>query len=115
MRLMECVRLRVKDLDFELRQITLRDGKGAKDRVTMLPDTLLARWRGIYAGRCCIRRTCQRASARFIYPMRWRESTQTRRVNGPGNTYFQRDRFLPIRAPGGVAGTMWTRRHCSVP
>ncbi|MFH0351734.1 MAG: integron integrase [Chromatiales bacterium] len=42
MRLMECVRLRVKDLDFELRQITLRDGKGAKDRVTMLPDTLLA-------------------------------------------------------------------------
>ena len=37
MRLMECVRLRVKDLDFELRQITLRDGKGAKDRVTMLP------------------------------------------------------------------------------
>jgi integron integrase len=41
MRLMECVRLRVKDVDFEMRQITVRDGKGAKDRVTMLP-TLLA-------------------------------------------------------------------------
>lgn len=37
LRLMECVRLRVKDIDFELNQITVRDGKGAKDRVTMLP------------------------------------------------------------------------------
>ena len=42
MRLMECVRLRVKDVGFEMRQITVRDGKGAKDRVTMLPETLAA-------------------------------------------------------------------------
>jgi integron integrase len=41
MRLMECVRLRVKDLDFAYRQITVRDGKGAKDRVTMLPQALV--------------------------------------------------------------------------
>lgn len=41
MRLMECVRLRVQDVDFELRAITVRDGKGAKDRVTMLPDSLI--------------------------------------------------------------------------
>ena len=40
MRLMECVRLRVKDVDFAARQITVRDGKGGKDRVTMLPDAL---------------------------------------------------------------------------
>lgn len=39
LRLMECVRLRVKDIDFEYRQIVVRDGKGNKDRVTMLPDT----------------------------------------------------------------------------
>ncbi len=38
LRLMECVRLRVKDVDFEYRQITVRDGKGQKDRVTMLPE-----------------------------------------------------------------------------
>ena len=37
MRLMECVRLRVKDVLFEENQIVVRDGKGAKDRVTMLP------------------------------------------------------------------------------
>lgn len=40
MRLMECVRLRVKDIDFEYSQITIRDGKGLKDRRTMLPQTL---------------------------------------------------------------------------
>lgn len=38
LRLMECVRLRVKDIDFEYKTITVRDGKGRKDRVTLLPD-----------------------------------------------------------------------------
>jgi integron integrase len=37
LRLMECVRLRVKDVDFAHNQITVRDGKGQKDRVTILP------------------------------------------------------------------------------
>ena len=40
MRLMECVRLRVKDIDFDYRQIVVRDGKGAKDRVVPFPDAL---------------------------------------------------------------------------
>lgn len=40
MRLMEGLRLRVKDIDFSFDQITIRDGKGAKDRVTMLPDSV---------------------------------------------------------------------------
>lgn len=37
LRLMECLRLRVKDVDFGYQQIVVRDGKGARDRVTMLP------------------------------------------------------------------------------
>jgi len=41
MRLMECVRLRVKDVDFERNEILIRDGKGGKDRVTMLPSSLV--------------------------------------------------------------------------
>jgi integron integrase len=41
MRLMECCRLRVKDIDFGQHEILVRDGKGGKDRVTMLPDTLV--------------------------------------------------------------------------
>ena len=35
---MECVRLRVKDIDFKRQQILVRDGKGQKDRVTILPE-----------------------------------------------------------------------------
>ena len=42
LRLMECCRLRVKDVDFGYARITVRDGKGAKDRVTMLPVNLAA-------------------------------------------------------------------------
>ena len=41
LRLMECLRLRVKDVDFGYRQILVRDGKGAKDRVTMLPAVVV--------------------------------------------------------------------------
>lgn len=39
LRLMECVRLRVKDIEFERRQIVVRDGKGGRDRVTLLPES----------------------------------------------------------------------------
>ncbi|MBX3671105.1 MAG: integron integrase, partial [Rhodocyclaceae bacterium] len=42
MRLMECLRLRVKDVDFARLEIVVRDGKGEKDRVTMLPASLVA-------------------------------------------------------------------------
>ena len=41
LRLMECVRLRVKDLDFDYRQLIVRDGKGEKDRRTILPQPLM--------------------------------------------------------------------------
>lgn len=40
LRLMECLRLRVKDVDFARKEILVRDGKGFKDRVTMLPAAL---------------------------------------------------------------------------
>jgi integron integrase len=40
LRLMECLRLRVQDVDLAANQITVRDGKGAKDRVTMLPQAV---------------------------------------------------------------------------
>lgn len=40
MRLMECIRLRVKDISFEKNEILVRDGKGGKDRRTMLPAKL---------------------------------------------------------------------------
>jgi integron integrase len=42
LRLMECLRLRVQDIDFSRNEILVRDGKGAKDRITMLPESLKA-------------------------------------------------------------------------
>jgi integron integrase len=42
MRLMECLRLRVKDVEFTQHQIHLRDTKGNEDRITMLPQRLIA-------------------------------------------------------------------------
>ena len=45
LRLMECLRLRVQDIDFARNEILVRDGKGAKDRVTMLPESPQAQLR----------------------------------------------------------------------
>lgn len=42
LRLMECLRLRVQDIDFAGSQIIVRDGKGAQDRITMLPEACKA-------------------------------------------------------------------------
>ena len=42
MRLMECLRLRVKDVELERREIVVREGKGARDRMTVLPASLVA-------------------------------------------------------------------------
>lgn len=41
MRVSECIRLRVQDLDLDYKQITVRDGKGRKDRTTVLPESLI--------------------------------------------------------------------------
>lgn len=41
-RLGECLKLRVNDVDLELKTITVRDGKGEKDRITVLPDKLIS-------------------------------------------------------------------------
>jgi integron integrase len=46
LRLRECLKLRVKDIDFGYRQIVVRDGKGAKDRVTLLPVAVLEPLKG---------------------------------------------------------------------
>lgn len=41
LRLMECLRLRVKDIDFQYKTVTVRNGKGDKDRVTPLPESVI--------------------------------------------------------------------------
>lgn len=41
LRLLEALRLRIKDIDFAMKQLTVRDGKGAKDRYTVLPEAVV--------------------------------------------------------------------------
>ena len=40
LRIMECLRLRVQDIDFEMKQVRVKSGKGAKDRITTFPATI---------------------------------------------------------------------------
>ncbi len=40
LRLLECLRLRVQDLDFKMNEIIVRDGKGEKDRITLFPESV---------------------------------------------------------------------------
>lgn len=87
MRLMECMRLRVKDIDFGRGEILIRDGKGAKDRVTMLPQSLVAPLQAHLQRRVpSTRQTCRPEWASMcICPMRWHENTLMPGRNGAGN------------------------------
>lgn len=106
MRLMEALRLRVKDVDFDRCEITVRDGKGARDRHTMLPRKLVEP----------LRREIERAAqlhAHTISPMalaqcgclmRWRGSPPGRRASRVGSTCSLRRNGRAIRgtAPNGA-------------
>lgn len=137
LRLMECCRLRVKDLDFERREITVRDGKGAKDRVTLLPSSLQKALR-LHLG--AIRRRHEldlavgrgavdlpdaldqkRAGAAWEWPWQWlfpadreredRETGKWRRPHAhPGSV--QREFAIAVRAAGLTKpATCHTLRH----
>lgn len=86
MRLMEALRLRVKDIDFTYDQITVRDGKGAKDRVTMLP-------------------------ASFICPTLWRPSIPTLRLSGVGSSFSLPPTSVSTLKLARGAGITSTRGH----
>ena len=90
LRVMEGLRLRVKDVDLSYRQVLVRDGKGEKDRVTMLPEKLVAPMRGHLERVRLLHATCAKATARCICPMRWRASIHAPGVNGIGSTFFRR-------------------------
>jgi Phage integrase, N-terminal SAM-like domain/Phage integrase family len=98
LRLMECVRLRVKDVAFAHNQILVRDGKGRKDRVTMLPQRFqpalreqLARVKEQHE-----KDLAQRASERSICSQPWSGNTPMLYGNGSGSMCFRR------------AGGQWT-------
>ena len=72
LRLMECLRLRVQDIDFARNEILVRDGKGAKDRITMLPESLKAPLQACLKkkARRSMRKTWPKAGGAFKCPER---------------------------------------------
>jgi site-specific recombinase XerC len=65
LRLMECVRLRIKDIDFGYNQITVRDGKGLRQRVTLLPERFTA---SAATASCPCARASSTGSRRWQWP-----------------------------------------------
>lgn len=79
MRLMECCRLRVKDVGFERRQITVRDGKGEKDRMVPFPERLIDGLRGQIEFVRKQHESDVEVGAGWVWcPMPWRKSTRRR-------------------------------------
>lgn len=115
MRLMECLRLRVKDVDFERGEILVREGKGGKDRRTMLPRSLVDPLRAQLAEAARVHeRDRQRDSGGCGCRGRWRASIRARRWNGAGSTFFRRRRAAPIGTTGCSGGIIWMNPRCSV-
>jgi len=90
LRLLECVELRVKDINFDRGELTVRDGKGGKDRVTMLPASLKEPLRA-----------------------RFRSNIRTPRLNGVGSGCFRRLASMWTARPVHGAGATCMNRSCS--
>ena len=105
LRLMEAVRLRVKDLELNRREILVRDGKGAKDRVTVLPQRLLEPLAAqlACADACKLGTWRQDFGAVSIRRTHWIESIRTRRGSGRGSRVPVRS-LSSTRAQGCAAG-----------
>lgn len=114
LRLMECVRLRIKDVDLERNEITVRDGKGGKDRRTVLPASLREALRlQMDAARLTHARDLEAGSVRCGCRTPWRASIRTRRNRPYGNTCSPPRDGRPIRAMAASGGITSTKRACN--
>src|SRR5206468_6417387 len=90
LRLMECARLRVKDIDFGYLRITVSDGKGAKDRVTMLPVNLAKPLeRHLEKVHAQHEEDLESAFGRVYLPFAVARKFPNADVNGHGSTFFR--------------------------
>lgn len=107
LRVMECLRLRVKDVDLSYRQVLVRDGKGEKDRVTMLPEKLVEPMRGhLERVRLLHARDLREGyGARCNCLMRSRASIRAPAASGIGNTFSRRSIVRPARRTAWCAAT----------
>ena len=110
LRLMECVRLRVKDVDVAGLQLNVRDGKGGKGRVTVLPRSLFEPLgRQLELARRSTSRTCARGSGASTSLTRSPGSTLRLTVTGAGSTSSRRA-TAPLTHAQGASSVTTLRR-----
>jgi site-specific recombinase XerD len=109
LRLLECARLRIKDVDLARREITVRDGKGRKDRVTVLPARLVSRCEHTStAYSASISRTLRPVPASWRCPMPWRGSTRWRSASRAGSGCFRPRASTSILRPEPAVAITFT-------
>ena len=116
LRLMECVRLRVKDVDFGYGHITVRDGKALRQRMTLLPQRL-RRPLQLHLAQSAhsINAISQAAPGGSICLSPWSVNIATPIAPGPGSTFSQPPNSLQTLVRANSAGTTLPRRTCRTP
>jgi integron integrase len=116
MRLSEGLHLRVKDLDFEHRAVIVRAGKGGKDRILMLPQSLVAALREQLARARILWLEDQAAGKAGVeMPGALERSTLAQERAGCGSGYSRRQRIPPIHAAAWCGVITCSIRPSSVP
>jgi integron integrase len=114
LRLLECARLRVKDLDLARHQITVRGGKGDKDRVTTLPlivETELIRH--LAAVKRQHDADLHRGAGWVELPWALARKYPTPAASGHGSGFFRPAASTSIARPGSAAATISTSPSCN--
>lgn len=116
LRLLEGLTLRVKDVDPARGEIRVRDGKGRKDRVTVLPRSVATRLRGHLEAVRQQHEADLRAGAGSVAPPDGLEVKYLNAdANGRGTGCFPRRERTAMRGPVSAGGTICTRVWCSGP
>ena len=114
MRLMEGVRLRVKDVDFDRLVIIVREAKGGKDRVVMLPRSLAAALRRqMLAARAVWESDRHAQQSGLKRHMHWRPNTPKSATRGAGSGCSRRPRCRLTQGAALNGGIICLRSACS--
>ena len=114
LRISEALRLRVKDVDFAMGYLVIRDGKGGKDRTTLLPKRLIIDLKIRYLLFQNYWSLIKLATLDlFIYHMRWSKNIPMQVVRLNGSSCFLQTTSAKILVQMSCAAIIFTAVHCS--
>ena len=116
LRLLECLRLRVKDIDFGYSQLTIRDGKGMRERITVLPERVRSPLRlHLQNVRQMHDRDLARGSGRVYLPFALNRKYPPASALGFGNTFSRQRKFRSTRVRINCAAITSQKKACKTP